>query len=95
MQVLTIEQLSKVIHKSVTSIRSDRLRNPKSLPPSFTLPNSRRVLFKDVDNWLESLVAAQTQTEAQSQVTQIKKRGRPSIAEAMQREADASASCEQ
>jgi hypothetical protein len=97
MQVLTIEQLSEVIHKSVTSIRSDRLRNPKSLPPSFTLPGSRRVLFKDVDQWIESLVSAQLKASAQPEQQEIKtnKRGRPTIAQLMQRDIDASASCKQ
>lgn len=76
MQVLTIEQLSKLIHKSVTSIRSDRLRNPSSLPPSFSLPNSRRVLFKDVDQWMDSLVQNQENRPPASQPAQLQKRGR-------------------
>ncbi|MGB2833117.1 MAG: hypothetical protein WBC07_09185 [Methylotenera sp.] len=79
MQVLTIDQLSKLIHKSASSIRSDRVRNPQSLPPSFTLPNSRRVLFKDVDVWLESL--AQSQAPAiQPELAAKLKRGRPTLA---------------
>lgn len=75
MQVLTIEDLSKVIHKSVASIRSDRIRNPSSLPPSFTLPNSRRVLFKDVDQWMDSLVQNQKNKQPAAQPAQLK-RGR-------------------
>jgi predicted DNA-binding transcriptional regulator AlpA len=65
-RVLTIEQLASLIHKTPSSIRSDRVRNPHALPPSFQLPNSRRVLFKitDVDKWLDDLVTSQ-----QNQIT--------------------------
>ena len=79
MQVLTIEQLSKLIHKSVSSIRSDRVRNPKSLPPSFTLPQSRRVLFKNVDAWLDSLAQSQAPAVQPESVISAK-RGRPTLA---------------
>lgn len=60
MEILNIEQLAKVLHKSPKSIRSDRVRNPTALPPSFTLPNSRRILFRrlDVDDFLNNLALA-------------------------------------
>ena len=77
MQVLTIEQLSSVLHKSPASIKSDRLRNPQALPPSFSLPSSRRVLFlqEDVESWLR----AQAQQAQQTEPMAIK-RGRPTHA---------------
>ena len=58
MQILTIEDLSFKLRKAKASIYSDLTRNPRSLPPHFRLPNSRRILFRlsDVDDWLESLV---------------------------------------
>lgn len=31
--LLTVEQLSEYLQKSVTSVRSDATRNPQSLPP--------------------------------------------------------------
>lgn len=69
-QVLTIQDLSKLIHKCVSSIHSDLIRNPSSLPPHFKLPNSRRILFRssDVDSWIESFVVKHVEP---------KKRGRP------------------
>lgn len=86
MQVLTIEQLSTVIHKSVASIRSDRVRNPKSLPPSFTLPGCRRVLFRsaDVDSWIESLVVNHVEPKKRgrpTKLTQIKNRAKAAPAQ--------------
>lgn len=42
--LLTVEQLSQFLHKSVPSIRSDATRNPKSLPPMCRLPLDVRAL---------------------------------------------------
>ena len=54
-QLLTVIQLSQLIHKSPSSIRSDTIRNPKSLPPILKIPNSRRILFYGFEEWLNSL----------------------------------------
>lgn len=70
MQLLTIEELSPKIRKAKAAIYSDLTRNPKSLPPYFRLPNSRRILFRlsDVEEWLDSLVIKHREP---------KKKGRP------------------
>lgn len=47
--LITIEELSKRIHKSVRSIRNDRVRNPNSIPPAVKFPGSRRLLFLESD----------------------------------------------
>ena len=70
MELITIEELSLKIHKAKASIYSDLSRNPKSLPPYFRLPNSRRILFRlsDVEEWIDYLVI---------QLAKPKKKGRP------------------
>ena len=52
--LITVDELSKLIRKSVPSIYSDLNRNPSSLPPSIRLPGSRRVLFhpETVKSWI-------------------------------------------
>jgi hypothetical protein len=52
--LLTVDDLSGYIHKSVTSIRSDVTRNPQSLPPICRLPGTKRLLWRaeDVERWL-------------------------------------------
>ena len=52
--LLTVDQLSQYLHKSVASIRSDATRNPQSLPPICRLPGTKRLLWRveDVENWL-------------------------------------------
>lgn len=59
--LLTIEQLSAYIHKSVASIRSDATRNPRSLPPICRLPGTKRLLWRleDVERWLAAYVTEQ------------------------------------
>ena len=44
--LLTVEQLSVYIHKSVASIRSDATRNPQSLPPLYRLPGTKRLRWR-------------------------------------------------
>lgn len=90
MELLTVEQLSVKIHKAKASIYSDLIRNPQSLPPVLRIAGSRRVLFKDVDAWLESLQQPTThQSPAPTEST--RKRGRPTKAEQLSRVTDASA----
>lgn len=52
--LLTVEELSTCIHKSVASIRSDATRNPLSLPPICRLPGTKRLLWRteDVEGWI-------------------------------------------
>jgi hypothetical protein len=81
MKLLTIEQLAELLHRTPSSIRTDRNRNPERLPPSFNLPGSRKVLYKAdiVENWLDELAKSQI-----PQVVAVEEakpcRGRPTIA---------------
>jgi hypothetical protein len=88
MELLTVEQLSVKIHKAKSSIYSDLIRNPQSLPPVFRIAGSRRVLFKNVDAWLESL--EQPTTHPAPPIEPTRRRGRPTKAEQLSRVADAS-----
>lgn len=84
MQLLTIEQLAELLHKTPSSIRTDRVRKPDSLPPSFTLPGSRKVLYKSdaVNDWLNALATAQNPAKAlvHEVIVTGRGRGRPTIA---------------
>lgn len=81
--LLTVEQLSQYIHKSVPSIRSDATRNPRSLPPICRLPGTKRLLWRleDVERWLAAYVSPQYDgpgVESQTVDTKIQpRRGRP------------------
>lgn len=81
--LLTVEQLSQYIHKSVTSIRSDATRNPRSLPPICRLPGTKRLLWRleDVERWLATYVSPQYDSpRVESQAVDSKeqpRRGRP------------------
>lgn len=52
--LLTVDQLSTYLRKSVASIRSDVTRNPQALPPICRLPGTKRLLWRveDVEAWL-------------------------------------------
>ena len=52
--LLTVDQLSAFLQKSVSSIRSDVTRNPRALPPICRLPGTKRLLWRvqDVEAWL-------------------------------------------
>ena len=83
--LLTVEQLSKYIHKSVASIRSDSTRNPQSLPPVCRLPGTKRLLWRieDVERWLAQYVANSDSLRATIELPQDAlppKRGRPTKA---------------
>ena len=54
MQILTVQELSKLIRKAPQSIYNDLGRNPQSLPPTLDIPGSSEVLFVNVDQWLAS-----------------------------------------
>jgi hypothetical protein len=78
-EILAVEQLSKLIHKSPASIRSDASRNPSVLPPICRLPGNKRLLWRmqDVLAWLEKYVQGGA-LPAPQVVEEVKgKRGRP------------------
>lgn len=84
--LLTVEQLSSCLHKSVASIRSDSTRNPQSLPPICRLPGTKRLLWRieDVEQWLAQHVAEEQGTPVPNaclQETVKPRRGRPTKAE--------------
>ena len=78
--LLTVEQLSVFLQKTVASIRSDVSRNPMSLPPICRLPGTKRLLWRveDVERWLAYHVSDPDGFETQSVELVEVKRGRPS-----------------
>lgn len=60
-EILAVEHLASLIHKSPASIRSDASRKPESLPPICRLPGNKRLLFRleDVRAWLAKHVQQQ------------------------------------
>ena len=54
MKLLTVEDLSALIHKSPAAIQADANRAPHRLPPILRLPGSRRLLWReeDVEAWV-------------------------------------------
>jgi hypothetical protein len=88
--LLTVEQLSTYIHKSVASIRSDATRNPASLPPICRLPGTKRLLWRaeDVENWISQHVHGDRAAPVAPSMAQPDrpKRGRPTKAEQVARQ---------
>lgn len=78
--LLTVDDLSGCIQKSVTSIRSDVTRNPQSLPPICRLPGTKRLLWRaeDVERWLADHVSGSVETTASAIAEAVQTRpGRP------------------
>jgi predicted DNA-binding transcriptional regulator AlpA len=88
--LLTVEELSAYIHKSVASIRSDATRNPSSLPPICRLPGTKRLLWRieDVEEWIARHIHGDsTAVLVLSSDDDAKpKRGRPTKAEQIARQ---------
>lgn len=59
-QLLTTDDLARILRKSVSSIRHDLSRNPRGLPPGVDIPGTLRRLWRpqDVEAWLASHVAS-------------------------------------
>lgn len=55
MQLVTVEELAALLRLSKSSIAHSIHNRPQSLPPIVRIPGTRRVLFRDVDKWLDSL----------------------------------------
>lgn len=86
--LLTVEQLSVYIHKSVASIRCDATRKPHSLPPICRLPGTKRLLWRmeDVERWLADHVDAGRQSSGVEVINARRpRRGRPTKAEQIAR----------
>lgn len=86
--LLTVEQLSAYLHKSVASIRSDATRNPQSLPPLCRLPGTKRLLWRleDVEQWLAQHVVGSTPATLSADLRAPSRRGRPTKAEQIARD---------
>lgn len=90
--LLTVDELSLCLHKSVASIRSDVTRNPQSLPPICRLPGTKRLLWRleDVERWLGVHVAIQPQAvPVEPPRADQPRRGRPTKAEQIARRREA------
>lgn len=77
--LLSVEQLSACLHKSVASIRSDATRNPQSLPPICRLPGTKRLLWRadDVESWLAQHVLSPVNVPVLPAASSPPRRGRP------------------
>ena len=78
-EILAVEHLASLIHKSPASIRSDASRKPESLPPICRLPGNKRLLFRleDVRSWLASHVCHEPHLIPIAALPAPKGRGRP------------------
>lgn len=86
--LLTVEQLSKYIQKSVASIRCDATRKPHSLPPICRLPGTKRLLWRmeDVERWVLDHVDAVGKSGVVDGVSEVRpRRGRPTKADQLKR----------
>lgn len=82
LRLVSVEQLSVLIHKSPASIRSDASRNPSSLPRICRLPGTKRLLWRAVDISTFFATAVELQNGFASSTTvsvshEQKRRGRP------------------
>lgn len=81
MELLAVEDLAKLIHKTPASIRSDASRNTRALPPICRLPGTKRLLWRreDVLSWIAQFVerAPEETTSRVAPVDVPRKRGRP------------------
>jgi len=61
-KLLTVDELALILRKAAASIRSDAHRNPSSLPPICSLPQTKRLLWResDVESWLSEHVLEPT-----------------------------------
>ena len=85
--LVSVEQLSLLIHKSPASIRSDASRNPTALPPICRLPGCKRLLWRpeDIAAFFASCVkhsSAAFNVDSILASSQPKRRGRPRKTEA-------------
>src|SRR5471032_1919979 len=78
-EILAVEHLARLIHKSPASVRSDASRNPDALPPICRLPGNKRLLWRieDVQHRLSKHVDAITPVISVPSVVQPRRRGRP------------------
>jgi hypothetical protein len=79
-ELVSVDQLAVLLHKSPASIRSDASRNPLTLPPICRLPGNKRLLWRkeDVSDWFAKFVVQPVSVVPPVAVgSEIKRRGRP------------------
>lgn len=80
LELVSVDQLAALLHKSPASIRSDASRNPSTLPPICRLPGNKRLLWRseDIASWLAKFVVqADAVSVVQASTFLPKRRGRP------------------
>ena len=92
-QLLTTDDLARILRKSVHSIRHDLFRNKSSLPPLCALPGTNRNLWRpqDVEAWLASHVVTPTPDPVPYPAKPRSKRGAPTKAERVRRQQESRA----
>lgn len=77
-QLLSVEQLAHMLHKSPASVRCDASRNARSLPPVCRLPGSKRLLWRveDVHAWIATFVQREPSIQIASPTSTTIPRGR-------------------
>lgn len=57
LQLLTLEQLSRILGRSPETVRKDITRNPGAVPPRVCIPGTRQLRWRvqDVEGWLSAL----------------------------------------
>lgn len=87
-QLLTTDDIARILRKSVHSVRHDLTRNSRSLPPRCAIPGANRNLWRlqDVQDWLASHVE-HPPVEGNPPVSPLpsRRRGRPTKVEQVSR----------
>ena len=88
-ELLTVDALAELLHRSPNTIRCDAHRAPARLPPILRLPQHNRLLWRrvDVDAWLSGHVTSAPPPSAAA-ITG-RRRGRPTKVEQRARAATA------
>lgn len=87
-ELLTVGELARLLKKKPSTIYSDLVRRPQSLPPVFRAPGSRRPLFVNARSWILANTAGFGVTTPKEQpslsLPPRKKPGRPTNLERME-----------
>ena len=64
-KILTVDDLSPLLRRTIRSIKADASRRPESLPPRVRIPQSNALIWfeKDVLEWLDNCREAKTNKE--------------------------------
>jgi hypothetical protein len=79
--LLSAQELSSILNRPLSSIRSDISRKPWSLPPRCQAPGTKLLLWRaeDVETWLAQHVSSQIKPPPQQ--ISSRRRGRPTKSE--------------